>query len=198
MTVVRVRRPAAPPETTAREPRLECARAVVAFEQLRPVHLLRGVGPVDRQRRLLRVPGEHRIGHVGLLDRVVDVARVPAVVPEQPVGDEPPEQPIDHEQPEQPGAARPPRERSGPGSSLHLDRRALLLTGAGVASTAAALTFAPAEAGSKVTKKFTGRFGPSTKEDWHYLPFHVPKGVRQIAVSYTYPDPLAGPDFSRN
>ena len=83
-------------------------------------------------------------------------------------------------------------------TGLHLDRRALLLGGVGVASTAAALTFAPAEAGSTVTKRFKGAFTAATKADWYYLPFDVPRGVREIRVRYTYPDPLPGPGYSKN
>src|SRR4051794_18051185 len=72
-------------------------------------------------------------------------------------------------------------------SDLHLDRRALLLTGAGLATTAALTTFEPAAAGTTVTKVFRGRFrGTADLADWHYLPFHVPTGVRRISVSYTY------------
>ncbi|MGY2704775.1 CehA/McbA family metallohydrolase [Nocardioides sp. HB32] len=75
-------------------------------------------------------------------------------------------------------------------SNLHLDRRALLLAGAGLATTAAVLTFEPAEAGAKVTKRFRGTFTAGTTEDWVYLPFQVPSGVRQIQVSYSYPPPI--------
>jgi hypothetical protein len=83
-------------------------------------------------------------------------------------------------------------------SELHLDRRALLLAGAGAATSAALLTFPPAEAGSTVTRKFKGTFRPGGTEDWHYLPFRVPSGVRQIEVSYSYPSPTPGPGFSLN
>ena len=62
-------------------------------------------------------------------------------------------------------------------SDRHLDRRALLLSGAGIASTAAVLRFDPA-AGSTITKSSKGRFAPANKADWHYLPFDVPRGVR--------------------
>ncbi len=75
-------------------------------------------------------------------------------------------------------------------SSHHLDRRALLLAGAGIATTAVLTTFEPAAAGTRSKKVFKGRFDATTKGDWHYLPFEVPKGVRQIEVSYTYPEPL--------
>ena len=79
-------------------------------------------------------------------------------------------------------------------SGLHLDRRALLIDGAGVASTAAVLTFEPAEAGTTRTRKFTGRFRAGEDlADWYYLPFHVPAGVRRISVSYGYTPFPAGP-----
>jgi predicted metal-dependent phosphoesterase TrpH len=84
-------------------------------------------------------------------------------------------------------------------SSHHLDRRRLLLTGAGIATTAALTTFEPAAAGSTVTKTFKGHFSPADQEDWRYLPFRVPRGVRQIKVSYSYPPPNdTGVGFSTN
>lgn len=84
-------------------------------------------------------------------------------------------------------------------SNLHLDRRALLLAGAGVATTAAVLTFEPAVAGATTTKKFKGSFGADNTEDWHYLPFTVPSGVKQIDVSYSYPPPTdTGLGYSKN
>ena len=78
-------------------------------------------------------------------------------------------------------------------SDHHLDRRALLLAGAGITTTAALMTFEPAAAGQTRTKVFTGRFSSPDTADWHYLPFQVPKGVRRIDVSYDYkpmPTPL--------
>lgn len=83
-------------------------------------------------------------------------------------------------------------------SSHHLDRRALLLAGAGIATTAALTTFEPAAAGTTTKKVFKGRFGPTNTQDWHYLPFQVPKGVRQIEVSYSYPPTVPGPGYSKN
>lgn len=75
----------------------------------------------------------------------------------------------------------------------------MLLAGAGVATTAALATFEPAAAGSAVTKTFKGRFSPADREDWRYLPFRVPRGVRQIQVSYSYPPPIdSGVGFSSN
>ncbi|HEY0952666.1 CehA/McbA family metallohydrolase, partial [Nocardioides sp.] len=83
--------------------------------------------------------------------------------------------------------------------SSHLDRRGLLLAGAGIATTAALVTFEPAAAGEAVTKTFRGHFSPTDTEDWRYLPFRVPKGVRQIEVSYSYPPPSdTGWGFSTN
>jgi hypothetical protein len=79
-------------------------------------------------------------------------------------------------------------------SDLHLDRRALLLAGAGAVSTAAVLTFEPAVAGTTTTKRFTGSFSSSDQlADWYYLPFRVPAGVRRISVSYTYRPTQVGP-----
>lgn len=82
----------------------------------------------------------------------------------------------------------------------HLGRRRLLLTGAGAATTAALMTFEPAAAGSSVTRTFRGHFSPGGRqEDWRYLPFRVPRGVRQIEVSYSYPPPIdSGVGFSTN
>lgn len=75
-------------------------------------------------------------------------------------------------------------------SDAHLDRRALFLAGAGVATTAAALTFEPAAAGTtKRTKTFRGEFADSDGPDWVYLPVRVPEGVRAIEVSYDF-EPL--------
>jgi len=71
-------------------------------------------------------------------------------------------------------------------SDRNLDRRALLLAGAGVATTATLVTFEPATAGvRKRTKVFKGRFRGDVP-DWHYLPFTVPHGVTRISVKYSY------------
>lgn len=75
-----------------------------------------------------------------------------------------------------------------------LDRRALLLAGAGTVASAAVLTFEPAVAGTTRTKVFKGHFAATDDlADWYYLPFHVPRGVRRISVSYTYQPTPAGP-----
>jgi hypothetical protein len=78
--------------------------------------------------------------------------------------------------------------------SMHLDRRALFLAGAGAATTAAVVTFEPAVAGvRKRTKTFTGHLDAGNTKDWVYLPFEVPKGVREISVRYDYEPTPAGP-----
>jgi hypothetical protein len=79
-------------------------------------------------------------------------------------------------------------------TDAHLDRRALFLAGAGVATTAAALTFEPAAAGTtKRTKTFKGEFTKPDGPDWVYLPVQVPKGVRSIEVSYDFEPRDLGP-----
>jgi hypothetical protein len=83
-------------------------------------------------------------------------------------------------------------------SNHHLDRRALLLAGAGLATSAALVTFEPAAADTVSRKVFRGTFDPTTKGDWHYLPFDVPAGVRKIHVSYRYPEPVNGGFISQN
>jgi predicted metal-dependent phosphoesterase TrpH len=83
-------------------------------------------------------------------------------------------------------------------SNHHLDRRALLLAGAGLATSATLFTFEPAVAGTRRKKVFKGSFDVFTEGDWHYLPFEVPKGVRKIEVSYSYPPPDPSPTVSTN
>jgi hypothetical protein len=78
-------------------------------------------------------------------------------------------------------------------SDHHLDRRALLLAGAGTITTAALMTFEPAAAGQARTKVFKGHFRGDDLPDWVYLPFHVPEGVRAIEVSYDYSPTSLGP-----
>ncbi len=79
-----------------------------------------------------------------------------------------------------------------------MDRRALLLTGGGVATTAALVTVEPAEAGRSRTFTFDGSFTSPDTPDWHYLPFKVPPGVREIEVSYSYDRTDTGAGFSVN
>ena len=72
-----------------------------------------------------------------------------------------------------------------------VDRRALLMAGAGVTTYAALATFEPATAGTTTGKKtqshtFSGSFTGVSTPDWHYLPFKVEKSVTEIRVSYDY------------
>lgn len=83
-------------------------------------------------------------------------------------------------------------------SDHRLDRRALLLAGAGVTTTATLATFAPAAAGQTRTKVFTGRFRDDDVPDWVYLPFRVPEGVSRISVSYDYEPDDTGMGISFN
>jgi predicted metal-dependent phosphoesterase TrpH len=79
-----------------------------------------------------------------------------------------------------------------------LDRRALLIAGAGTVASAPLLVFEPAAAGTRTKKVFRGHFSEKTAEDWHYLDLQVPRGVREIRVAYSYPDPVPGPAYSKN
>jgi hypothetical protein len=75
-----------------------------------------------------------------------------------------------------------------------LDRRGLFLAGAGVATSAALLTFEPAAAGERSrTKTFKGWFDDPDGPDWVTLPVQVPEGVRAISVEYSYEPTPVGP-----
>ena len=72
-----------------------------------------------------------------------------------------------------------------------LDRRTLLRSaGAAAAVTfSAPMAFSPAAAGTRsatATKSYDGRFSGVGTPDWHYVPVDVPRGVREIEVSYDY------------
>ena len=78
-----------------------------------------------------------------------------------------------------------------------LDRRSLMIAGAGITTAAALVTAAPAHAVEPQTLSFSGRFtgiGP----DWHYLPVPVPAGVNAIEVSYDYSPLETGLGFTAN
>lgn len=63
----------------------------------------------------------------------------------------------------------------------------------GVVSTSAPQMFEPAVATTSRTRTWSGRFTGVGTPDWHYVPVHVPRGVREIEVSYDYgstPTPL--------
>lgn len=79
-----------------------------------------------------------------------------------------------------------------------LDRRRLLLTGAGVVTVAPLAVFAPAAAGRTRTKVFRGEFTSPDTPDWHYLPFRVPRGVRRISVEYRFDPDETGVGVSYN
>lgn len=77
-----------------------------------------------------------------------------------------------------------------PGSGA--TRRSLLRAGTAVAAAAALsapVGFSPAAAGRTVTRKASGTFLPGTAPDWAYVPVDVPRGVREIEVSYSYDRP---------
>ena len=70
-----------------------------------------------------------------------------------------------------------------------LSRRTLLSSAAsavGVATVAAPMVFEPAAAGRSRTRTYSGTFSGAGSPDWHYVPVEVPKGVREIEVSYDY------------
>jgi hypothetical protein len=77
--------------------------------------------------------------------------------------------------------------------SARLDRRSFLRTtgvatglAAGVVTASAPMLFEPAAAGRSRTRTFTGTFTGVGTPDWHYVPVQVPRGVREIEVSYDY------------
>ena len=81
----------------------------------------------------------------------------------------------------------------------HVDRRALLIAGAGITTTATLATMVgPAVADDTTTYEFSGRFTGIATPDWHYLPFEVPEGVRSVAVSYDYTPLETGLGFTAN
>jgi len=81
---------------------------------------------------------------------------------------------------------------------MDLDRRALLLAGAGTVTVAPLTIFEPAAAGRTRTKVFRGEFTSSDTPDWHYLPFRVPSGVRRIEVKYSFQPTDTGIGISYN
>ncbi|MGB0191573.1 MAG: phosphoesterase, partial [Nocardioides sp.] len=79
-----------------------------------------------------------------------------------------------------------------------LTRRGLLAGSTGVVTTAAVARFEPAAAGQSRSETFTGTFTGVGTPDWHYLPVEVPRGVREIEVSYAYEKTDTGLGFSAN
>ncbi|GGO47416.1 CehA/McbA family metallohydrolase [Streptomyces lasiicapitis] len=76
----------------------------------------------------------------------------------------------------------------------HLNRRALLVTGAATALTLGSVSFASSAGAAeerrtgKETKTVKGTL-PTGSPDFVYLPVEIPRGVQQIHVSYTYEKP---------
>lgn len=73
------------------------------------------------------------------------------------------------------------------------DRRDFLRTtgratavAAGLGTVTAPMLFEPAAAGRSRTRTYSGRFTGVGTPDWHYVPVRVPRGVREIEVSYDY------------
>jgi hypothetical protein len=83
-----------------------------------------------------------------------------------------------------------------------LHRRSLLLggagLGAGLVTSEAVLEFPAAAAGTITTKHFHGRFRSPDTPDWHYLPFTMPKGVRELRVHYEFHPHDTGLGYSTN
>ncbi|GAA1478153.1 CehA/McbA family metallohydrolase [Nocardioides aestuarii] len=79
-----------------------------------------------------------------------------------------------------------------------IDRRSLLLAGAGVVTVSPLAVFSPAAAGRSRTHVFRGEFTRADTPDWHYLPFRVPRGVRRISVNYRYRPTETGVGVSYN
>ena len=74
-----------------------------------------------------------------------------------------------------------------------VDRRAFLRTtgiaaslAAGVATASAPMLFTPAAAGRSRSRTYSGTFTGVGTPDWHYVPVDVPRGAREIEVSYDY------------
>ncbi|WP_156727107.1 CehA/McbA family metallohydrolase [Streptomyces apocyni] len=97
--------------------------------------------------------------------------------------------------------------RSGP--RHHPNRRGLLVTGAAAALTLNGVSFASADEHESTSGQESGRSSgqssrtvrgtlPTGSPDYVYLPMQVPRGVRQIDVSYTYERPQTPPGTPGN
>lgn len=94
--------------------------------------------------------------------------------------------------------------RDSPGTTRRTVLRGLTLTAGGIASAGlAAMVAAPVaqartvtRAGS-VTHTFTGR-SPFGIDQWAYVPFEVPPGVRRVSVSYSYDEFVLVPGVAAN
>jgi hypothetical protein len=87
-------------------------------------------------------------------------------------------------------------------SPLPLHRRSLLLggagLGAGLVTSDALLEFPAAAAGTTTTKHFHGTFRSPDTPDWHYLPFIMPRHVRELRVHYEFHPHDTGFGYSTN
>jgi hypothetical protein len=85
---------------------------------------------------------------------------------------------------------------------LALHRRSLLLggagLGAGIVTSEVLLEFPAAASGTTTTKHFHGTFTDPETPDWHYLPFTMPRGVRELRVRYDFKPHDTGLGFSTN
>jgi predicted metal-dependent phosphoesterase TrpH len=83
-----------------------------------------------------------------------------------------------------------------------LHRRSLLLGGAGLGAglitSAGLIDFPAAAAGTTTTRHFHGTFDDPNTPDWHYLPFTMPRGVRELRVHYDFQPHDTGLGFSTN
>ena len=77
-------------------------------------------------------------------------------------------------------------------------RRSLLRAGAASVAVAPLLRFERAAAGQVRTQTFSGEFTTPATDDWHYLPFEVPRGVRKLHVAYEYTPTDTGAGVSYN
>ena len=85
-----------------------------------------------------------------------------------------------------------------------VDRRRFLKISAAASMAGAAVVLEPvlfsapaAAAGTEETRVVTGHL-PAGSPDWVYLPVDVPRGVREIAVSYSYDKPAPPPGQAGN
>ncbi|PGH48946.1 CehA/McbA family metallohydrolase [Streptomyces sp. Ru87] len=78
-----------------------------------------------------------------------------------------------------------------------LGRRGLLMTGAAAALTLNGVGFAEAADGDEKTQVLRGHL-PTGSPDYVYLPVEIPRGVREIAVSYSYDKPQVPPGTQGN
>ncbi|CAM5592924.1 phosphoesterase [Streptomyces spiroverticillatus] len=79
----------------------------------------------------------------------------------------------------------------------HASRRALFTAGAAAVLTLAPMSFARAEGGGPVTRTVRGTLPPGAP-DFVHLPVEVPRGTRELRVSYAYERPPSPPGVPGN